>query len=67
MLCLTPIMAINILLKSDLITDDKHIPQVIWQMSSLFWLMNSTFNPIIYTVFDRDFRHAFKCLIFYGK
>jgi hypothetical protein len=37
-----------------------------WGFSTAFWLgySNSAFNPVIYTVFNNDFRRAFKKILF---
>jgi len=37
-----------------------------WGFSVAFWLgySNSAFNPVIYTVFNNDFRRAFKKILF---
>ena len=42
---------------------DVYVNEVIW--SILFWLgyLNSAFNPVIYTVFNREFRTCFKQLL----
>ncbi|KAF7639700.1 G_PROTEIN_RECEP_F1_2 domain-containing protein [Meloidogyne graminicola] len=42
---------------------DVHVNEVIW--SIFFWLgyLNSAFNPVIYTLFNREFRTCFKQLL----
>ncbi|KAL3124981.1 hypothetical protein niasHT_009280 [Heterodera trifolii] len=42
---------------------DVHVNEVLW--SIFFWLgyLNSAFNPVIYTVFNREFRTCFKQLL----
>ena len=37
-----------------------------WGFSFAFWLgySNSALNPVIYTVFNKDFRRAFKRILF---
>ena len=37
-----------------------------WGFAFAFWLgyINSALNPVIYTIFNKDFRHAFRRIIF---
>lgn len=43
---------------------DCHIPHIAF--ASAFWLgyMNSALNPVIYTIFNKDFRRAFRRILF---
>ena len=38
-----------------------------WIIDLFFWIgyLNSALNPVIYAYFNRDFRHAFKKLLYY--
>jgi len=60
LLCWLPFFIINIW--RSLYPD--FFPQLAFQAVSWLGYANSTANPIIYGIFNRDFRRAFKCAIF---